>query len=104
MGQLGPRLQEQLNLTRLAKQRAAAQGTPPGGGASPGTPVRVVARTSGSDSNPGTAALPWKTLSYALSNAPAGATIYLRGNDGLHTLAATVTKSGLSGLTVTTYP
>lgn len=37
--------------------------------------------TSGSDSNPGTASAPWKTLQYAVNHATAGAVIYIRAGE-----------------------
>lgn len=37
--------------------------------------------TTGSDSNPGTFNAPWRTIQYAVSTAPDGQTVYVRGGD-----------------------
>ena len=48
--------------------------------------------TTGSDSNPGTQALPWKTISKAVRTVGAGDAVYVRG--GIYTEQVDITKSG----------
>ena len=48
--------------------------------------------TNGSNSNPGTQALPWKTISKAVQTVRAGNTVYVRG--GVYTEQVDITKSG----------
>lgn len=56
---------------------------------------RYVQPTSGSDGNPGTLALPWRTFQFAASNAGAGDIVYLRG--GTYAERVTVNVSGSVG-------
>jgi hypothetical protein len=58
---------------------------------------------SGSDTNPGTLAQPWKTLNYAVSKLKSGDTLYARG--GIYAERVTVSKSGTasSPITITNY-
>lgn len=58
----------------------------------------IFVSTSGSDSNPGTASAPWKTLQYAVNHAPAGAVIYIRAGE------YTGFTSTRSDLTLSSYP
>ncbi|MDP4098226.1 right-handed parallel beta-helix repeat-containing protein [Paenibacillus sp. P96] len=48
--------------------------------------------TSGSDTNAGTSAAPWKTLQHAADVAPAGSTVYVRG--GVYNEKLKITRSG----------
>jgi hypothetical protein len=48
--------------------------------------------TTGSDTNPGTAALPWRTLQHAVDTVPAGGTVLVNG--GVYNELVTVTRSG----------
>ena len=48
--------------------------------------------TTGSDKNPGTEALPWRTIQHAVETVPAGATIVVRG--GTYNELVTITRSG----------
>lgn len=60
--------------------------------------------TSGLDTNPGTEALPWKTVSKAASTLTAGQTAYVRG--GTYYEKVSVANSGTAGnyITITAYP
>lgn len=61
--------------------------------------------TSGSDSNAGTSASPWKTLQHAADAAGPGSTIYVRG--GVYNEKLKITKSGSADqgpITFTSYP
>ncbi|MED5016053.1 right-handed parallel beta-helix repeat-containing protein [Paenibacillus chibensis] len=61
--------------------------------------------TSGSDSNAGTSASPWKTLQHAADAAGPGSTIYVRG--GVYNEKLKITKSGSANqgpITFTSYP
>ena len=60
--------------------------------------------TTGLDTNPGTEALPWKTVTKAASTLTAGQTAYLRG--GTYNERFTFTNSGTEGnyITITAYP
>ncbi len=55
--------------------------------------------TTGNDSDPGTEALPWKTLAKAGSTALAGDTVYIRA--GTYNETLTVTHSGTPGAMIT---
>ncbi len=48
--------------------------------------------TSGSDSNPGTQSLPWRTIGKAGNSVSAGDTLYIRG--GVYKEAMTLSRSG----------
>jgi len=54
--------------------------------------------TSGSDTNPGTLAQPWKTVTYASANTNPGDTIYIKA--GLYNENIVISKSGTSTLPV----
>ena len=81
-------------------------------GAPGGDPVEgaLIVSRSGDNGNAGTLASPWRTLAYALTQASAGDTIYLR--DGYYDVVGTdvylspLTKSGTSGdpITISSYP
>jgi len=60
--------------------------------------------TTGLDTNPGTEALPWKTVSKAASTLTAGQTAYIRG--GTYNEKVTIANSGTPGnlITITAYP
>jgi hypothetical protein len=50
--------------------------------------------TTGSNNNPGSAMQPWRTIQYAVENAPAGASIYVHG--GVYHELVTIKHSGSS--------
>src|SRR4030042_5276145 len=54
--------------------------------------------TTGSDSNPGTLAQPWRTIQKAANTINAGDTAYIRG--GTYTGIVNISKSGTSGSTI----
>ncbi len=60
--------------------------------------------TAGSDSNPGSEALPWRTIQHAADVVNAGDTVYVRG--GTYQEAVTITRSGTAGafITFAAYP
>ncbi len=60
--------------------------------------------TSGSDNNPGTAVVPWRTISHAASVATAGATVYVFG--GVYNEFVSFPSSGTAGSPITfqSYP
>jgi hypothetical protein len=60
----------------------------------PITVASLYVAPDGSDSNPGTMALPFKTVSKAVSVAVAGQTIYMRGGTYYYTETVTLSKSG----------
>jgi uncharacterized protein (DUF2141 family) len=60
----------------------------------PVTVAPLYVAPGGSDSNPGTMALPFKTVSKAVSVAVAGQTIYMRGGTYYYTETVTLSKSG----------
>lgn len=76
----------------------APTSTPPAGSSGD----RAVA-TNGSDANPGTLALPWRTLQKAADSAAPGATVFVRG--GAYA-GFSMTRSGTAGesITFTGYP
>jgi hypothetical protein len=53
---------------------------------------RFYVATTGDNSNPGTAAAPWRTIQHAVATAPAGATILVHG--GTYNELVTITRSG----------
>jgi parallel beta-helix repeat protein len=55
--------------------------------------------TDGNDSNPGTLALPWKTIQYAVNKANPGNTIFVRG--GTYSESVKITRSGWPSLPIT---
>ena len=66
-----------------ARLRVTAPPPPP---PPPATGDRHANPASGNDANPGSAAAPWRSLSHAMANTPAGATLWLQ--DGTWTAAA----------------
>ena len=56
------------------------------------TPRAYYVSTSGSDSNPGTSALPWRTINKAARVASAGETVYVRG--GVYAEQVSLSRSG----------
>ncbi len=59
--------------------------------------------TSGSNSNPGTLASPWKTLSYAAGKLIAGDTLYIRGGTYAEHFSLSADGTQTSPITVTNY-
>jgi N-terminal glycosyl-hydrolase-114-associated domain/Right handed beta helix region len=60
--------------------------------------------TTGSDTNPGTQAQPWRTIQKAANTVTAGSTVYVRG--GVYNERVTLSKSGTAGsyITFQSYP
>ena len=59
---------------------------------------------SGSNTNPGTQALPWKTLQYAVSQLVAGDTLYAMTGTYAETVSINASGTSASPITVTAYP
>ena len=55
--------------------------------------------TTGSNSNAGTNALPWRTIQYACNNATAGSTVYIKA--GTYTESIYMNVSGTAGNYIT---
>ena len=67
------------------------------------TPAYFVS-PSGSNSNPGTLAQPWQTLSYAVTKLKAGDTLYARAGDYAETVRVGNSGTATSPITITAYP
>jgi parallel beta-helix repeat protein len=71
----------------------------------PGAGPAYYVATTGSDSNPGTQAAPWRTIQKAANSATPGSTVYVRG--GVYTERVTVNVSGSAAggpITFQNYP